>query len=342
MQIQNKVYKPNNILTFFVYKINKHLVSHIKTVYLLVFCHLPLEAWSWGFFAHKQINRYAITTLPPNMFAFYKTHLTFLTEKSVNPDKRRYVVKDEASKHFIDLEIYCPSPLHPQKLLLNQAVEKYGNKMVNTHGKLPWAILNAQQQLTEAFKHKDIAKILKCSADLGHYIGDAHVPLHTTQNYNGQMTGQEGIHALWETRLPVLFFDTYNLFVGQAVYIKDLFNHTWDIVHQSHSLVDTVLTLEKQLSEKFPAKYSFEQEGNQLKKQYSIAFATAYHQALQGQVEARLQQSIIAVGSFWLTAWLNAGAPNLDALDANLTIEDEEEQLLQKSTMLKGIRGCGD
>ncbi|TSJ81315.1 hypothetical protein [Cardinium endosymbiont of Dermatophagoides farinae] len=88
----------------------------------MVFCHLPLETWSWGFFAHKQINRHAITTLPPGMFAFYKAHLTFLTEQSVNPDKRRYVVKDEASKHFIDLEIYCSSP--PQKLLFHQAVAK--------------------------------------------------------------------------------------------------------------------------------------------------------------------------------------------------------------------------
>lgn len=156
------------------------------------------------------------------------------------------------------------------------------------------------------------------------------------------MTGQEGIHALWETRLPLLFFDTYNLFVGQAVYIEDLSSHIWDIVHQSHSLVGKVLALEKELSAQYPLKYSFEQEGNQLKKQYAIAFATAYHQALQGQVEARLQQSIIEVGNFWLTAWINAGAPSLDDLHTSVPIEDETEQLLQKGTILEGVRGCGD
>ena len=320
----------------------KYLFGYTKTVCWLVFCHLPLEAWSWGFFAHKQINRYAITTLPPGMFAFYKAHLTFLTEKSVNPDKRRYVIQDEAPKHFIDLEIYQASLLDAQKLLFNQAVEKYGTKIVEAHGRLPWAILNVQKQLTEAFKHKDTAKILKCSADLGHYIADAHVPLHTTQNYNGQMTDQEGIHALWETRLPLLFFDTYNLFVGQSVYIEDLVSHVWHIVLASHALVDRVLELEKQLSAQYPLKYSFEQNGNLLKKQYSIAFATAYHQALQGQVEARLQQSIIAVGNFWFTAWINAGAPSLNDLHTHVTIQDEEEQLLQEGIMLEGIRECGE
>ncbi|WP_051602105.1 zinc dependent phospholipase C family protein [Cardinium endosymbiont of Bemisia tabaci] len=228
------------------------------------------------------------------MFAFYKAHLTFLTEKSINPDKCRYVVKGEALKHFIDMEHYEAILLDRQKLLLEQAVERYGAKVVETHGQLPWAILHVHKELTEAFRDKDIAKILKKSADLGHYIADAHVPLHTTENYNGQMTNQEGIHALWETRLPILFFDSYNLFVGQAVYIKDLLSHIWDIVLASHELVQEVLNLEKELSAKYPmvAKYSFEQDGPLLKKEYSVAFATIYHQALQGQIEVRLQQSI--------------------------------------------------
>ncbi|WP_114909891.1 zinc dependent phospholipase C family protein [Cardinium endosymbiont of Sogatella furcifera] len=320
----------------------KHPFVYIKPVYLLIFCQLPLEAWSWGFFAHKQINRYAITTLPPGIFAFYKAHLTYLTEKAVNPDRRRYVIKGEAPKHFIDLEVYYSSLLNGQKLSFHQAVEQYGDKIVAAHGHLPWAILNAHKQLTEAFQHKDTAKILKCSADLGHYIADAHVPLHTTQNYNGQMTGQEGLHALWETRLPVLFFDTYTLFVGQAVYIQDLVGHIWDIVRESHALVNTVLDLEKQLSAQYPEKYSFEQTGNLLKKQYSIAFSTAYHQALQGQVEARLQKSIIEVGSFWFTAWINAGAPSLNDLHTAIAMQDEEEPLLQAGIILEGVRTCGD
>ncbi|MGI2262100.1 zinc dependent phospholipase C family protein [Candidatus Cardinium hertigii] len=322
----------------------KQFLVSIQTIYWFwITFFLPLEAWPWGFFAHKQINRYAITTLPPAMFAFYKPHLTFLTEKSIDPDKRRYVVKGEASKHFIDMEHYQTSLLDRQKLLFEQAVEKYGAKAVETHGQLPWAILHVHKQLTEAFREKDIAKILQKSADLGHYIADAHVPLHTTQNYNGQMTDQEGIHALWETRLPILFFDTYNFFVGQAVYIKDLLSHIWHIVLASHALVEEVLHLEKELSAQYPmvAKYSFEQDGQLLKKEYSVAFATIYHQALQGQVEARLQQSIKEVGNFWLTAWINAGSPNLNDFNADLQIQDAVDESFQESSTLEGIRECG-
>lgn len=323
----------------------KQLFIHTKPIYVfwVAFCHIPLEAWPWGFLAHKQINRYAITTLPPAMFAFYKVHLTFLTEQSVHPDKRRYVVKGEASKHFIDVEHYQDSLLDVQKLLFKQAVAKYGAKTIETHGQLPWAILHVHKQLTEAFKHKDIAKILKLSADLGHYIADAHVPLHTTQNYNGQMTGQEGIHALWETRLPALFVEQYNFFVGQATYIQDLSSYTWHIVLQSHALVEGILDLEKQLSAQYPAvaKYSFEQDGPVLKKEYSVAFATMYHQALQGQVESRMQQSIKAIGNYWLTAWINAGSPTLNDCNKDLPIQEAEDALLQESTILEGIRVCG-
>lgn len=313
-------------------------------LFWIAFFQIPLPVWSWGFFAHKQINRYAITTLPPGMFRFYKEHLTFLTEKSVNPDKRRYVVQDEAVKHFIDLEIYQSSLLDRQKILLDQAIERYGHTVVAVHGQLPWAVINVHRQLTRAFMKRDSTTILKLSADLGHYVADAHVPLHTTQNYDGQLTGQEGIHALWETRLPVLFFDVYNLFVGQASHIGDPLTHIWDIVMHAHALVHKVLSLEKQLSTQYPSvlKYSFEQEGNLLKKQYAVAFATAYHQALEGQVEEQLRQSIIQVGNFWLTAWINAGSPSLDHLDAIIPIQDEADMLVQETSALECNRGCGE
>jgi len=222
---------------------------------LLCLC-IPIQSWGWVFFAHKQINRYAITTLPPGLFAFYKAHLVYLTEKAVNPDKRRYCVVGEAAKHFIDMEVYqSPDIINAQGALLNQIEPIHLTKV---HGALPWTIVRVQNQLTQAFVNKNVDQILKLSADLGHYIADAHVPLHTTQNYNGQLTGQEGIHALWETRLPLLFFDSYDLFVGPAHYIKKPLRHIWSIVTDSYTLVEQVLHLEKKISYPSLLKYSFE------------------------------------------------------------------------------------
>jgi hypothetical protein len=36
-------------------------------------------------------------------------------------------------------------------------------------------------------------EILFIAADLGHYIADAHMPLHTSDNHDGQLTDQKGI-----------------------------------------------------------------------------------------------------------------------------------------------------
>ena len=74
-------------------------------------------------------------------------------------------------------------------------------------------------RLTDAFKEKDQAKILKLSAEIGHYIADAHVPLHAHSNHNGQYTGQQGIHGFWESRIPELLAEKeWDFFIGKAAY----------------------------------------------------------------------------------------------------------------------------
>ncbi|WP_245869828.1 zinc dependent phospholipase C family protein [Pedobacter ginsengisoli] len=103
----------------------------------------------------------------------------------------------------------------------DDAVQKYGRDRLAKNSILPWQIQRSYYKLVNAFKAKDSLKILIYSAYLGHYIADAHVPLHTTQNHNGQLTNQVGIHAFWESRLPELFLQDYNYLVGQARYIEN-------------------------------------------------------------------------------------------------------------------------
>src|SRR5690606_9576687 len=118
----------------------------------------------------------------------------------------------------------------------------------------------------EAFKTKNTKRILKVSADLGHYIADAHSPLHTTQNYNGQLSDQEGIHGFWESRLPELFSHRYNFLVGKARYIESPIDEAWKIVEHSFSLTDSVLQIEQDLNRQFKAdrKHIFERRNNVL------------------------------------------------------------------------------
>src|ERR1700753_3788650 len=107
-------------------------------------------------------------------------------------------------------------------------------------GTLPWTIASNYYYLVKAFKAHDTTAILNASANLGHYIADAHVPLHLTQNYNGQLTGQTGIHALWESRLPELFSKNYKLSAGKARYIDNPLSEAFRICHSSFKEVDSV------------------------------------------------------------------------------------------------------
>jgi len=93
---------------------------------------------------------------------------------------------------------------------------------LDEYGILPYHLVEYQNRLKNAFVRQDLKKIIRLAGELGHYIGDAHVPLHTTVNYNGQLTGQDGIHAFWETRIPELFATAeYDFWVEPREYIED-------------------------------------------------------------------------------------------------------------------------
>ena len=289
---------------------------------------------TWGFFGHKRINRLAVFTLPPEMLPFYKYYIEYLTESAVNPDKRRYAVKTEAPRHYIDIDCYSqygnPFEVIPRKW--EDAVAKFGEEVLVENGIIPWHLDVVIKRLTYAFKTKNTEEILRFSADLGHYVGDAHVPLHTTKNYNGQLTGQKGIHGFWESRVPELFLDEeYNLFVGKAFYIESPLDYAWETIRASHDAVDSVLKFEKELTKQFGTdkKFSFEQRGRVTVKVYSKEFSQAYQQLLNNMQERRIRLSIISTGSFWFTAWVNAGKPNLNELFGKVSVENltEEEQL---------------
>ena len=276
----------------------------------------PLAAFGWGFWAHQRINRLAVFTLPPELFGLYKHNIDYLTEHAVDPDKRRYAVDGEAARHFIDIDHYGEYPFEGVPRNWTDAVGKLGEDTLRAYGILPYHIPREVYRLTQAFIDKYLRRIMKISADMGHYIGDAHVPLHTTENYNGQLTGQKGIHGFWEYRLPELFASEYDFFVGRAYFIEDIQAEAWDAVLESHAALDSVLSFERQLTESFSPdkKFGYESRNAITVRSYSRAFSKAYHDMLNGQVERRMRLSIRRIGSFWYTAWKRAGSPDLSGL----------------------------
>lgn len=250
------------------------------------------------------------------MAGFYKANIEFITEHAVSADKKRYVDTTEAPRHYLNADHYGKKPFTKIPQRWNDAVVKYSEDSLNKQGTVPWTIQRTYYRLVNALKAHDTLAILTASANLGHYIADAHVPLHLTQNYNGQLTNQTGIHALFETRIPELFGNNYNYYIGKARYIENPLAEAFKICRTSYSEVDSVLRMERLLNKTFPAnkKMVRVKRGNRMVIDYSVEYSRAYQKLLKGMVQRRMRSAILEIGSYWYSAWVDAGQPDLNKL----------------------------
>ena len=302
------------------------------------------RSYCWGFYMHEKINYHAVFLLPPQMMILFKPNIGFLTEHAVDPDKRRYISASEGAHHYLDIDHYGRYPFPDLPRDYKSAQLKYSEDSLRAYGIVPWWILMMMSRLTKAFREKDKQAILKTAAELGHYIADAHVPLHVCSNHNGQLTHQEGIHAFWESRVPELFAESdWDFFIGKADYITDLSGFIWSRILESAAASDTVLRCEKEISDHFrpDQKYAFEERKGKLVKQYSTAFASLYEDRLDHMIERRMRQSIFAVASCWYTAWVNAGQPLLQNLAQDSLSESEIKEYERMNFEWKNSRVIG-
>ena len=304
-------------------KIVKKALLYAAVVLLIV--SFPSNLYSWGAYAHKKTNRMAVFTLPPQMIGFYKKHIEYITKHGNDPDRKRYKDEKEAAHHYINIDQYGDKPFDVMPRKWKDAVAKYTEDTLNKYGINPWWTEIMYYRLIEAFKNQDINKILYISASLGHYIADACVPLHTTQFYDGKMSDQKGVHAFWESRIPELFSDSYNYFLGHAEYIENPSDKIWINIKASHMLVDTILTVQKKMNSEFPVdkKYSFESKGKKNVKVFSKEYSQQFSSLLDGMIERQMQLAIKTIGSFWYTAWVIAGQPDLSKIPDSVSQESK-------------------
>ncbi len=297
---------------------------------------------SWGKYGHEHINHAAVMALPGSLQRFFFNHIDFITTEANVPDLRKYVLKDSAEfpRHHIHLERYGNIDSVPKSSI--QAYSKYSSAFFFVNGKLPWYIQDVMVKLTDAFKHKRKNEILFLAADLGHYIGDAYMPLHASANHNGTLTNHKGAHSMFESHLPEIFGDGYNYNVGQATYVDDVQKETWRIVIASNKAADTLLKADRDLTKKFDADQIFEKDAfSQIKNNmynepvHTDRYVRAYHAQLNGMVERQLRGAIKTTASYWYTAWVNAGKPNLSELDTRELTLQNTKYLSQELTLYK-------
>ena len=293
----------------------------------------------WGFLVHRTVNQLAVYQLPKQIQPFFYTQMEYLVKHSVRPDERRNSDPAEAPKHFIDAEAYgSDSALWQMPAAWDAAVAKYTKDTLEKYGYVPYWVMVMKERLTRAFRQQNRDSILFYAADLGHYIGDAHVPLHTTLNYDGQLTGQRGLHSLWESTIPELHLKDYKLYNRyRAKYLSDPEATIWNVVRSSYRMLDKLLAEEVEASKNFvdSTKYNIQVRNGRESRRYSAAFARAYAARLDNTVNQRLLHSANRIADFWYTCWVDGGKPDMNKLLATPLSREQKKKLKEEWKVYK-------
>jgi hypothetical protein len=266
----------------------------------------PSPAGAWGFEAHKFIVSRALDILPPPLRPFFDANRAFIVERAIDPDLWRIAgVTEEPPNHFLDFDAYGKYPFNDLPRDYDDALKKYGIDELRQNGLVPWRTHEMAGRLIRGFqalqKNGPYARsdIRFFSALVGHYVADAHVPLHAVLNYNGQLTGQTGIHNRWEDELFVRYQKQIVINPGPLKPVTHERDFIFETLLESFQLADDVLTADK------------EAIGN--RDVYDDRYFETLFARTRPVMEKRLNDAITAVASIITSAWEQAGKPPLSA-----------------------------
>lgn len=253
--------------------------------------------YSWGEKGHAVINKKAVELLPKEMDSF-KVWKDYLAQHASDADIRRETDKAEAPRHYIDIDFY--REFLNDNMIENEdkLISKYGDSTVTANGILPWATQKTLSNLTEAFKEKNRDKILIYAADLGHYVADGHQPMHTTVNYNGQLTDQNGVHFRYEVTMVDRNIDTLEQVIDSSNinYVKNPLRYIFNYIANANSVNIVLLDADKLATHEAGSTESDDY--------YRILwFRTKY------VTEMQFKTAEEDLASLLYTAWVNAGKP---------------------------------
>ena len=262
---------------------------------LVVF--LSLSAGGWGSNTHRFINRTTVRHLPNQMMLFVQDSSYFETH-SVDADNRKIPgdtsMFAEAPRHFIDIDDY--PDFHNLPRAFESVVALYGWQRVKSNGTVPWATIWNYDSLVAQLTRGDWMKAKLTASDLGHYVGDSHQPLHVTINYDGGLSGNNGIHSRYESTMlsPTYYLSSLFIVRDSVQYISDRINYVFDYLLHSNSLIDTIFhgdTYAKSLS--------------------GGSYNSTYYSALWDRTRVitldQMQRGTKALANLWYSAWVDAG-----------------------------------
>jgi hypothetical protein len=253
---------------------------------------------SWGEKGHQKINSTAPQFFPSGLNKFHGWS-EILSLHGSDPDNRRKLDPTEGIKHYIDFDGYDDF-VKTHKIVegKDEAFNKYGTEFIKKNGTLPWVTDSVYHVLVKEFKAKDWSKVVLSAADLGHYVGDGHMPLHLTLNYDGQLTQQKGIHNRYESKMFGLYTDSITVKRSRLHKVKNVQRYVFDYMYSNFKYKDSLLNADK---------YAYEKANNEYNDLY---YEILWHNT-KAFTDRMIRSSSKSLAELIRMAWIEAGRPRV-------------------------------
>ena len=267
----------------------------------------PGSSQAWGFAAHKFIAERVVALLPPGLRELFERQRTSFVEHSIDPDLWRNVgFAEEPPRHFLDLDAYGAAPFDALPRSYDEAIAKFGPEKVDREGTLPWRVAEIHGRLRRTFEQLALPDAPGYAHDnaiffasvMSHYIGDSYVPFHAIVNYDGQVTGQSGIHSRFETELFARLRPSLTIAPQAIAPVTDARGAAFSALIDGAGLATRVLEADRQAIG----------TGDLYDDGYFARFAEGGAGPI---LERRVNEAIASVVAHIVGAWEAAGKPDL-------------------------------
>ena len=263
-----------------------------------VFLAAPELARAWGANALRLIANKAVEILPPDIRGFFEANRDFLSRHVSEPlDLLAKNPLTERRNHFLYLDHYGKFPFDSLPRNYKAAVAKFTKTKLEASGVLPWQIGVYSQKLTAALRDHDWEQARLAAAYLAAYVAQAHDPFHTTENFDGHLSGQPGVDLRFGSSLVGRFSVFFPMRPNDAMFLSDPTDHAFDACLSAHAWLENILLADRRAREGL--------------SDYTDEYYDRFYNLAGAIVIRQLTDAATDVGSYWLTAWINAGKPQL-------------------------------
>jgi hypothetical protein len=258
---------------------------------------VPLPARAWGRSANRLILNRAIDTLPPELRQFFDANRATLLKHVNDPFENLEKQSADHKNQFLYLEKYGRFPFDALPRSYRAAVAKFGKSKLESNGLLPWQIGVYSQKLTEAMREGKWEEAKMNAAILANYVAAAHDPFNTTDNFDGHLSGQRGVNDRFGTTLIDRYSSFFFMRPNDAVFIADPTDHAFDACLSAHSWLESILLADR--------------DSRRGLNSYTDEYYDHFYNQSGAVLIRQISDAATDVGSFWFTAWKNAGQPQL-------------------------------